>query len=275
MKVFLKICSVFLILTGWSCQPNPPEEVQTGEVADTLTYSFSTIEKNIPCKGEEGKTCLDIYIEKLKMDGGTSDEALADIEKTLLKAISESDNAGGQSKSPEKIAENLEVEYTRISQEMPDFNIPWQYKSEFEVYLNQNGLFAVKLINYSYTGGAHPITYKTYFTFDKENGKLITLRDLIQPKRYNELLRMAEAELRDSRGVDSTETLEEAGFQFSDNRFTLNDNYKYTPKGIEILFNPYEIASYSEGEIVLMFPYSAIEPMVRPEYRFLVSDPVL
>lgn len=273
MKNLIKTAFFSIPILMMSCQPNAPEEVTTGEVPDTLAYSFTTIEKSIPCKGVEGKVCLDIFIEKMKLEGGTSDEALANIEKTLLKAISESDNAEGTTKTPEDIADGLENEYTRISEEMPDYNLPWQYKSDFEVYLNQNGLFATRLINYSFTGGAHPTSFLYYYTFDKDNGKLLTLKDLFEPKRYNQLLRMAEAELRDSRGIDSTQTLEDAGFWFEEGRFALNDNYKYTDKGLEIVFNPYEVAPFSEGEIVLMFPYSSIEPMIRPEYRFKVAEP--
>ncbi len=275
MKDLSKYLMLLVATFAMSCQPNAPEEVQSGEVPDTLTYSFTTIEKSIPCKDTQNKMCLDIFIEKMKLESGSSDQALANIEKTLLKAISESDNAEGETKTPEKIAENLESEYQRIAEEMPGYNLPWQYKSDFEVYLNQNGLFAAQLINYSFTGGAHPTSFLYYYTFDKENGKLLTLRDLIEPKRYDQLLRMAEAELRDSRGVDSTQTLEDAGFWFEDSRFALNDNYKYTTRGLEIVFNPYEVAPFSEGEIVLMFPYSAIEPMVRPEYRFEKDVPAL
>ncbi len=275
MKNLIKIVLISFSAFTIGCQPNAPEEVLTGEVPDTLTYSFSTIEKSIPCIDTDKKMCLDIFIEKMKLEGGTSDEALANIEKTLLNAISESDNAEGTSKSPEKIAESLETEYRRISEEMPDYNLPWQYKSDFDVYLNDNGLFGAQLINYSFTGGAHPTSFLYYYTFDKENGKLLSLKDLFQPKRYDELVRMAEAELRDSRGVDSTQTLEDAGFWFEEGRFKLNDNYKYTTRGLEIVFNPYEVAPFSEGEIVLMFPYSAIEPMVRPEYRFVIGEPVM
>ncbi len=272
MRIFTKGASVVLFATAIGCQQPAPQQVETGSEPDTLSYSFTTIEKQIPCKGEDKKMCLEVYIEKMKVESGTSAEAARNIEKVLLDAISETDNSQGQARSPENIASNLEEEYTRIKEEMPDYNLPWQYKSDFEVYLNHNGLFATQLTNYSFTGGAHPSSFVYYYTFDADNGKRLGLKDLIISKKYEQLRHMSEAAFRTSRDIDSTQSLEEAGFWFEVDRFALNDNYKYTPEGLTIVFNPYEIAPFSEGEIVILFPYSAIEEMVKPEFRFRAEE---
>lgn len=267
--------SIVLVLFGMltACQQPAPQQVETGEVADAITYTFSAIEKNIPCKEGGQDMCLKIFIEKIDIEGGTSDNARQKIEKTLFNAISESGNSEEPAKSPEQIAENLQTEYTRIKEEMPDYKLPWDYQSEFEVYLNRGGLFAVELTNYSFTGGAHGTGFTYFYTFDTDNGNTLLLKDLLLPKKYDELHALAESQFRLTRDIDSTEGYEEAGFWFEDDLFRLNDNYKYSEDGLEVVFNPYEIAPFSEGEILLQFPYSAIEEFVKPEYRLIGNMP--
>lgn len=267
MRIFTNALTLLMFGIMVSCQQAAPETVETGEQPDSLVYSFSTITKKIPCKPDSEELCLDVSIEKIKLESGSSDDARQKMEEALLQAISETSNSEEPVKRPEQIAENLEKEYQQIVKEMPDYNLPWEYQSDFSVYLNEQGLFGVKLSSYSFTGGAHGNSFIYYYNFDVDNGKLLKLRDLILTKKYDQFIAQSETQFRDTRGIDSTESYEEAGFWFEDDQFTLNDNFRYSREGLEIVYNPYEIAPFSEGEIVLRFSYKAVEEFVKGEYR--------
>lgn len=43
---------------------------------------------------------------------------------------------------------------------------------------------------------------------------------------------------------------------FPGNRFDLPDNIGYSTKGLILHYNPYEVASYAEGPVVVTIPYS-------------------
>ena len=41
---------------------------------------------------------------------------------------------------------------------------------------------------------------------------------------------------------------------FEEDRFSLPENLGFTPGGLELLYNPYEVASYADGPISLVLP---------------------
>jgi hypothetical protein len=74
-----------------------------------------------------------------------------------------------------------------------------------------------------------------------------------------EFLREAgEEEFRAERELGPEVSLEEAGFSFPDNRFSLNDNYGFSKEGIVFFFNGYEVAAYAEGPTAIVIPYEKL-----------------
>jgi hypothetical protein len=56
------------------------------------------------------------------------------------------------------------------------------------------------------------------------------------------------------------ETLEEAGFTFDDNTFTLSQNFALTDKGISLHYNPYEVGPYVMGASDFVVPLDVVGP---------------
>lgn len=250
-----------------ACQSDPPVDTETVATPDTLSWSISSIDKSIPCKEKMEEPCLKVSIQKMNITAGTSEEAMQKIEDVLARSISETDNSEQPAPNAEAIANNLFKEYQRIITEMPEYKLPWTYTRTFEVYLNCDDIFGVKLNAYSFTGGAHPATFTYYYNFNASTGNLLKLQDLLVPKSLPRFISMAERKFRKVHSLDSTASLEDAGFWFENNAFALNNNFSYSLAGIEFVYNPYEIAAYSEGTITLTFPYTDIEGMLKPKYR--------
>lgn len=250
-----------------SCQYGETSPEEEARSADTISYSFDLISRELPCEEKTEEPCLDIKIKKITLQDGPSAAALKEIESSIKKAVVDTDNSPGEVKDPEQLAENLLAEYKRITKEMPDYSMPWSYERNIDVFLNRQGLFGVELDAYSYTGGAHGNYFTFYYIYDTDNGKRIELHDLLIDGKLPQLLRMSEEQFRQSRGLNTEMDLNEAGYWFEENTFALPENFKYSGEGLEFRYNPYEIAPYSEGEITLIFPLSSVKGLIKAEYR--------
>ncbi len=119
---------------------------------------------------------------------------------------------------------------------------------------------------YEDTGGAHGNTFFKTFTFDTTTGAPLALADLFTPGAdyLGTLSGIARAKLpgmlqehMDAQMMNNGTTPEDKNFEnfFIDNA-TLN-----------ILFPPYQVASYAVGPQTLQIPLSELASILRPEYR--------
>ncbi|MGB0176294.1 MAG: DUF3298 and DUF4163 domain-containing protein, partial [Owenweeksia sp.] len=255
------------------CQPNGSSGItDDGLVTDSLTYRFDTIHRELSCPQNDGELCLQVDIVTLELTGNASQKVLKTINDQLETAITQTDNSERPASSPEAVADNLVVEYQRILKEISDYKMPWEVDQSFEVTLNQDGLFGAALNSYSFTGGAHGNYFTFYYLYATETGKRIALADLLKDGALEALSARAEQKFRKSYDIPDKMGLNDAGYWFENNTFTLPDNFKYSPEGLEFLYNTYEVAAYSEGALTILFDMGEVENLIRPEYR-LIRNP--
>lgn len=113
-------------------------------------------------------------------------------------------------------------------------------------------VFSVTYMVYWFAGGAHPNrVYKTG-TFDLKSGRELTLKDLFPGKKAVE---PALADLAIKALAGRVKELTEEMMDINMNRISL------TPDGLRIVYSPYEIASYAEGEFFVDIPLRDLEPL--------------
>lgn len=61
----------------------------------------------------------------------------------------------------------------------------------------------------------------------------------------DELTRIAAPLFREQNGIEEGETLEDAGYEFGDEGFYLNDNFSFKGNTLDFFYNPYEVGPYS------------------------------
>lgn len=113
-------------------------------------------------------------------------------------------------------------------------------------------------------GGAHPNQWSRWLNFDFETGKLLTKEDVflasaqadIEQLLLNHLIRM-QADLYPDETLNTLEDLQEKGFLQTTNMY-IPDNFLLSKEALMFLFNRYDIAPYSAGEIVIEVPYEEI-----------------
>ncbi len=104
----------------------------------------------------------------------------------------------------------------------------------------------------SYTGGAHGVQANKTLVFDK-NGRNLNIRDFVQPEKLKDLSDQIQSELLKQPNADKTWVQDGAGEKYS------NFEVFYLDKeNIVFVFDPYQVAPYSEGVKRVILPISTI-----------------
>lgn len=115
--------------------------------------------------------------------------------------------------------------------------------------------------HYEYTGGAHGSLSKLFYTIDLDKIITITEEDVFKPNYQKELTSKLIDALVLQYEVNAPEELIEKGF-FDINEIAPNNNFWLDDKGINYIFNQYEIAPYSMGPIEVNIPYKELESLL-------------
>ncbi len=143
-----------------------------------------------------------------------------------------------------------------------------QPKYDFNLSVNVNdykNITHVYMLTFAYTGGAHYTRDDTSLCFDNKTKEFVDLKYFFKDEEafkklssiaYYYVLKLEDKtfdELWVKRGTDPT-----------------IDNYRhfnFKDEGLEILFPPYQIASWADGEIKITIPYEEINDLLKEEYR--------
>ncbi len=143
-----------------------------------------------------------------------------------------------------------------------------QPKYDFNLSVNVNdykNITHVYMLTFAYTGGAHYTRDDTSLHYDNKTKEFVDLKYFFKDEEsfkklssiaYYYVLKLEDKtfdELWVKRGTDPT-----------------IDNYQhfnFKDEGLEILFPPYQIASWADGEIKITIPYEEINDLLKEEYR--------
>ena len=139
------------------------------------------------------------------------------------------------------------------------------YESTYWVNLATNNLVSIGFGVSTYgEGAAHPNHNTMVFNYDLSLGRTLTLSDLFKPNSnyLDAISRYTIEELKKKLGPDpDTEWIERGAGAKEENYKSWN----LTKSGLQITFDPYQVASYAEGEHVVVIPYSVLQSLINPE----------
>lgn len=122
-------------------------------------------------------------------------------------------------------------------------------------------ILAIQVNKNSFTGGAHG-TYSTKnFNYDINSNKRLKLKDVFT--NVDSLYKVAENKFRTVYKVPQGAKINSSGFQFPEDKFELTENFLIENDGITLLWNPYEIAAYSYGQISLKLKYKEVNDLLK------------
>lgn len=159
--------------------------------------------------------------------------------------------------TPEEAIRSFKNGYLELKRLYSDETIGWEAKIEGKVIYEDNALLTVELDSYIFTGGAHGYSSKQFLNFDKTKGKELENRQLFI--NQDEFERFAEIKFREQEKIPMDKSINHTGFMFEKDSFHLPENIGFTEKGIQLRYNPYEVASYADGPLELTLPYDEVK----------------
>ncbi|WP_231459970.1 DUF3298 and DUF4163 domain-containing protein [Pedobacter sp. Leaf132] len=134
--------------------------------------------------------------------------------------------------------------------------------SQQSISYNDNHFVVIDFLADAYTGGAHGNYGSTMFCFDVKNKKQMVLSDIVKIDS-NTLQKIVEKNMRKNYNIKTGEQLNSVLF---DNFIKPNKNFYFNANGLAFMYNPYEVASYAQGQIVVFIPYSDLKGYLTPSF---------
>ena len=157
------------------------------------------------------------------------------------------------------------------------------YSEKTTVLRSDNAVFSYQIFEESFSGGAHGYYCAAGYNYDATTGKKLNWKDFFNctDAEMEELIvenilkQYPEAneeffDLRETVRKEVTETDETNEYDGSVYHYSLN--MIVTNRGVQFVFNPYEIAAYVYGMITVDFPYAEYASYMNPQYATLPED---
>lgn len=163
-----------------------------------------------------------------------------------------------------KAANLFAADYESMRKDMGSLGGCWELKTTADTVHAGPKALTVKFDTYAYTGGAHPNSNLSFYTFDLESGRMLTLADMVTDTTT--LLGVVEKAFRKQQELTPQTNLEEQGYFLRDGRFFLPANVGMSQEGLVFYYNPYEIAAYAVGPIQVTIPYAQLTGILRNDW---------
>lgn len=133
----------------------------------------------------------------------------------------------------------------------------YEATSWYTVFYNKDNILSMTVSTYQYTGGAHGMEVTTSYNIDTKTGKNIALKDVF--KKGVDYKKIINNEIKN----EIKETKKE-GYNFV--TITDNQNFFFNKGALNIKFNAYDIAPYSEGAPLFEISVSKLKNYINPQF---------
>ncbi len=162
-----------------------------------------------------------------------------------------------------KAAALFAADYRAVTSDVGGLGSCWELKTETDTTYASASVLTARMETYAYTGGAHPNSNASFYMFDRQTGRPLSLTDVVSDTTA--LLNVVEQAFRRQQELLPRANLEERGYFLRDGRFFLPDNVGMSREGMVFYYNPYEIAAYALGPIEVIVPYTELGGILRTD----------
>lgn len=171
----------------------------------------------------------------------------------------------GQAASVEEAMDAFEKDYRELREKFDDEMAGWKAIIRAEVTYMDPGLVSIAMEANMFTGGAHGYQVARLLNFDREKGTELEPGELFSDEEAFKTF--AEARFRQQEDIPADEAINSTGFMFSDDQFYLPENIGLSEKGLTLLYNEYEVASYADGRVILLLSMDEVRKYLKPRFR--------
>lgn len=255
-KVVFTVYLLVLIFTV-SCNQNTDDF--------KIQFGFKKFDKKFGTCDSSGGGCASIILEypeiKRAYNSSVRDSITNHIHGSLLGNYFNTSKA----KSLDEMAQAFFNDYEGTIKDFPDNVLPWDLNNIISVIYNDNSIVSLQSEFYQFTGGAHGMSGIYFANLNSQTGAKLMLSDILNSKYEEQLNNIAEKIFRKEKELKPNENLEDVGFWFKDNKFSLNENFGIKNEAIMFYFNAYEIAPYAMGPTEIKIPYAEIKNLIKED----------
>lgn len=230
--------------------------------SDKISFTEKIIQKSVP----DCENCGTVYLTYLRCEKPS--EFAENFNKTIEKRIvdfvqmdsGKNNNALLGEAAIIQSLDNFIREYTDLQQHFPEI-VAYELILTDSIVYQDKKLVSLLSRTYSFLGGAHGYQTSTYINFDATNGKVIQNDSLFFD--VQKVMQIAEKHFKSQLKIDQETLLSETSFWFDDNTFHLPENIGISEKNLILHYNPYEIAPYADGAVVIEVPMQEVKPFFR------------
>lgn len=252
---------ILLILFGFiACQPQGME---------TKNFTFNDI---YPLTSDTALGALSFDADVEIPVKFRDQDILRNIQKQIVaKVFGEVYNSMNLDSILPKYAQVLANEYIKSSepflQKIIEANEPspiWQNIIQVQgaVLFLDDKILSYSYERYAYMGGAHGNSSRLLYNFDLNNARIITEKNLFIENYEAPLTQLIKQQIvEDNAEMESIADLSE--FHFFEDQIKPNNNFYINGDGIVYVYNQYDIAPYSTGQIEVALTFERIKPLLR------------
>lgn len=256
-----------LVLTGCDNSQSGSEHQSSDSPLTEIKKSYADSTSVVELEGlEMGATKVDlIWIEfeggkndvASKINAAIRDEIISDII-----SVSGIDEAGGVEKPSDipSAADGFIRSYEQISDEIGG-EFPWMLSMHLNKEYLSDKLLSLHLNSETYTGGAHGYNGNYYLHFDPQTGEKADVYSFISDTvaLKNLLVKNFKAQYK----LKDSAVMSDAGlFDMYDKTLPLPRELAFSSQGLIAIYNPYDIAPFSEGTIVVTLNDDEVKQIV-------------
>ena len=248
-----------------ACGPPHPEGESTPP-PPVLTFEMQTREMTYEdcVAGSEGCTYIRFdYPTVVEAPVGATVEAVTSAIDSFLEAPFHHEEPPA---SVNALMARFLSEYAAFKASVPKSEQSWFLERKAFVLRSARNLLSLSFSERSYLGAAHGLATVHYLNLDPVNGATKVLTDLLKDGALDDVASLAEARLRQVRGIAAGTTLKDAGFTFENDAFVLPDDFALRDDGLAFYYNPYDVAPYSMGATEIVLSPDEIRSLLKPEY---------
>ncbi len=143
--------------------------------------------------------------------------------------------------------------------------LTYENQTAAHVLYQQGNLLSLGFFSYDYSGGAHGSYGTTGASYDLRTGRRLRYADIFKSSAAAQLPTLLNQAVRQLFNIQPGKPLDnlDSGGPLSVPVMPVTHNVFLTSGGAVFIYQPYEIASYAQGEIRIFLPLSELRPLLR------------
>lgn len=233
--------------------------------ADSLRTVERVLEREaVGCDAEPSR-CAHVRItwpEVVDAPGGDAGALVTAIRGFAARAYDARDAAG----SPAATADSFMARHAAWRARGGGRTPPWELSIRVSMLDGPGGMVVLGAEVSRYEGGAHGLVETHLASLERSTARPVALDEVLVAGGRERLLVLAEGAFRARRELGATTPFEAEGLRFPGGRFALPRNWALTREGLRLVYNPYEVGSYSAGATEVVVPCGDLGGVVAAEY---------